>query len=169
MHGRTTVLRHRLEPSERDELALSLEHALYGLCSQRPNQLVFEIGDAGEETERFKGLVGRDRDGRVSERTADMPLVGDVVQAAELCTWVCVDELHQQLREVRYAIRRQDLDMVHGEIATEEIGELANSARVAVSFDEHKGPDRGRSSHAASLEDVTPDDCVHLACRLQGT
>jgi len=78
MHRRAPVLGHRLEASERGELALGLEQTFHGLCSQRPNQLVFELGNAREESERFKGLVGRHRDGRMSERTADMPLVGSV-------------------------------------------------------------------------------------------
>ena len=90
------MLRHRLEASERVELGLSLEHTLYGLGSQRPDQLVLEIGYAGEEAEGFKGLVGGDRDGRIGECAADVPLVGDVVHAAELGTRVCAHELRKQ-------------------------------------------------------------------------
>ena len=148
MHRRAAMLRHRLEASERGELALSLKHTLHGLGSQCPNQLVFEVGDAGEEAQRFKRLVGRDRDARANKRTADVALVGDVVHAAELCTGVLVYELDKKPREVRYAIGCQDLDVMRVEIAAEKVGERTNSADVAVPFDEHKHPDRSRGSHA---------------------
>ena len=95
MYRRKTVLRHGLEASKRDEFGLSLEHTLYGLRSQRPDELVLEIGDAGEEADRFQGLVGGDRNGNICERAADMPLVGDVIHTAELCTWMCAHELRK--------------------------------------------------------------------------
>ena len=96
VHWRAAVLRHCLEASERGELALSVDHTLYGVSSQRPDQLFLEICDTREETERFKGLVGPDRDGRVSERAADVPLVGDVIHAAEPCIWVRSHKLRKQ-------------------------------------------------------------------------
>jgi hypothetical protein len=96
MHRRSTVLRHRLEASEGGQLALSLEHALYGLGSQRADQLVLEIGDARKETERFKAPVGVDRDGRGSEGATDMRLAGSVVQAAKPRAWVVGQELNEQ-------------------------------------------------------------------------
>src|SRR5512134_605931 len=97
MHRRSTVLRHRLEAPEGGRLALSLEHALYGLDSQRSDQLVLEIGDARKETERFKAPVGGDRGARMSECATDVPLVGSVVHAAKPCAWVCVQELTEQM------------------------------------------------------------------------
>ena len=96
MHWRSTVLRHGLEASEGGQLALSLEHALHGLDSQRPDQLVLEIADARKETERFKALVGVDRDGREGECTTDVPLVGSVVHTAKPGAWVCAHELDEQ-------------------------------------------------------------------------
>ena len=75
---------------------MSLEHALYGLDSQRPDQLVLKIGDERKETERFKALVGVDRDGRISECATDVPLVGSVVHAANPGAWVCAQELGEQ-------------------------------------------------------------------------
>jgi hypothetical protein len=95
MHRCTAVLRHGLEASKRVELGLSLEHTLYGLGSQCPDQLVLEIGYAREEAEGFKGLVGGDRNGHVGECAADVPLVGDVVHATEVCTWVCAHEVRK--------------------------------------------------------------------------
>src|SRR6266702_1639847 len=95
MHRCTAVLRHGLEVSKRVELGLSLEHTLYGLGSQRPDQLVLEIGYARDAGEGFKGLVGGDRNGRVGECAADVPLVGDVVHAAEVCSWVCAHEVRK--------------------------------------------------------------------------
>ena len=97
MHRRTAVLRHSLEAPERDELGLSLKHTLHGLDSQRSDQFVLKIGDARKETERFKGLVGGDRNDRVSECASDVPLVRDVVHAAELRTWVCAHKLRKHL------------------------------------------------------------------------
>ena len=85
LHGCLAVLRHGLESPERVELGLGLEHPLDGRGSQRPDQLVLEIGDAGEEAEGFKRLVDGDRNRGVRECAADMPLVGDVVHAAEIC------------------------------------------------------------------------------------
>lgn len=58
------------------KLAVGLEHTFSGLCSQRPDELVLEIDHAREEAEGLKGLVGGDRNGRVSE-FADL----DVMQA----------------------------------------------------------------------------------------
>ena len=45
------------------EPGLSLGHAVYGLGSHRPDQLVLEIGYAREEAEEIGGLVGGDRNG----------------------------------------------------------------------------------------------------------
>jgi len=136
MHRRAAVLRHGLEASERDELALSLEHTLYGVDAQRPDQLVLKVGDACEETERIKGLVGIDRDGRLGERAADVPLVSEIVHSAERCTLMCAHELGKQPGEVRYAISRPDLDVMQVEIATEEVRKGTNSSSIAVSLDE---------------------------------
>ncbi len=94
MHRCVAVLRHGLEASERVELGLTLEHTLYGFGSQRPNQLVLEIGYAREEAEGFEGLVG-DRNRHFGECAADVPLIGDVVHAAEVCTWVCAHEVRK--------------------------------------------------------------------------
>src|SRR5512134_3599482 len=96
MHRRSTVLRHRLEAPEGGQLALSLEHAFYGLDAQRPDQLVLKIGDARKETERFKALVGSDRDSRASECATNVPLVGRVVHAAKPGAWVYAQELNEQ-------------------------------------------------------------------------
>jgi len=96
MHRRTTVMRHGLESPERVEFGLGLEHALDALGSQRPDQLVFEIGDAGEEAQGFERLVGGDRDARVREGAADVPLVGDVVHAAEVCAWMRAHEVRKR-------------------------------------------------------------------------
>ena len=136
MHRCAAVLRHGLEASERDELALSLEHTLYGVDAQRPDQLVLKVGDACEETERIKGLVGIDRDGRLGERAADVPLVSEIVHSAEPCTLMCAHELGKQPWEVRYAIGRPDLDVMQVEIATEEVRKGTNSSSIAVSLDE---------------------------------
>ena len=81
-----------------------------------------------------QGLVGCDRDGHVGERAADMLLVGDVVHAAELGTWVCANELRKQLWEVRYAMGRPDLDVKRVKVATDEVGQRANSTGIAVSL-----------------------------------
>ena len=43
------MLRHGLKSAERGELPLFLQHALNGLGAQCPDQLVLEIGNAGEE------------------------------------------------------------------------------------------------------------------------
>ena len=161
MHRCATVLRHGLEASERDELALGLEHTLDGVDAQRPDQLVLEVGDACEETERIKGLMGSDRDGRLGERAADVPLVSDVVQAAEPCTLVSAHELRKQPREVRYTISRQDLDVMQVEIATEEAGKGADSSGIAVPLDEDQGSDRCRGSHA-SVEMCVPNARTNL-------
>ena len=165
MHRLTTVLRHRLKASERVKLALSLEHALYGLGSQRSEQLVLEVRDAREEADRFKGLVGGDRDRHVSERATDMLLVSDVVHAAELGTWVCTHELRKQLWEVRYAMGRPDLDMKRVKVATDEVGERANGPGIAVSLNEYERTNRCLGSHAGIGKDVTPN---LLSCALEG-
>ena len=77
-----------------------------------------------------------------------MALVGDVVHAAEVCTRVLVDEVHEKPREVRYAVGWDDLDAMRGKIKAEKIGERANSADVAFPFDEHEHSNRCRGSHA---------------------
>ena len=49
---------------------MSLQHALYGLRSQRPDQLVLEIGYARKETERFKVLcINREAASASARRT----------------------------------------------------------------------------------------------------
>jgi len=148
MHRCMAVLWHGLEAPEQDELVLCREHTLYGLGSERPDQLVLEIGDAREETERFQGLVGGDRNGRVGESAADVPLVGDVIHATEFCTRVCAYELRKHPREVRYAISRPDLDVMQAEIAADAVGQRVNSACIAVALDEHQGIDGCRVFHA---------------------
>ena len=158
MHWLTKLLRHRLKASERVKLALRLEHMLYGLGSQRSEQLVLEVRDACEEADRFKGLVGCDRDGHVSERATDMLLVGHVIHAAELATWVCAHELRKQLWEVRYAVGRPDLDAMRVKIAIDEVGERANSAGIAVSLNEYESTDHCRGCHAGIGEDVTSNE-----------
>jgi len=95
MHRCTAVLRHRLEASERVELGLGLEYTLYGLGSQRPDQLVLEIDYAREEAEGLEGLVRGDRDGSLGECAADVPLLGGVVHAEEVCAGVCAHEVRE--------------------------------------------------------------------------
>ncbi len=94
IHRRAAVLRHPLEASERVELGLSVEHTFYGLGSQRPDQFALEIGYAREKAEGFERPApapapgGGDRNVRPlheGECAADVPLIGDVIDAAKGC------------------------------------------------------------------------------------
>lgn len=138
------VLRHRLEAAERDKLGLRVQHTLNRLGSQCADQLVLKISYTREEAERFKGLVGRDRNGRVGKRAADMPLVSDVVHAAELGIGLCAHKVSQHPREVGDAIGRPDVDVVQAQIATDEGGHRPNSGGIAIALDKHQSWDRGR-------------------------
>ena len=88
MYGLAAVLRHGLKASERPKLGLRRKDFLYRLGSERSDQLVLKIEHAGEEPEGVKGLEGGQRNCRVDKCPADVALVGNVVDAADLCSGV---------------------------------------------------------------------------------
>lgn len=125
------------------ELGLRLEHTFHGVSPERPDQLVLQIGHARVEAEGFQRLVSSARNGE-RECTADMPLVGDVVHAAEVCLRVVAHEVRKHTGKVRYTTGRPDLDLMQAQVATDEVGQRANRGGIAFALDEHKGTNRWR-------------------------
>src|SRR4029434_10965729 len=82
-----------------------------------------------------------DRNCRGGERAADVPLVCNVVHAAKLRGRVRTYEVCEYLRKIRHTTSGQDLDLMRGEITTDELGKRANSASIALALDEHEGTD----------------------------
>lgn len=159
VHRCKAVLRHGLEASEGLELGLGLEHTLYGLGSQSPDQLVLEIGYAREEAEGFKGRMGGHRNDRVSQCAADVLLVRDVIHAAEVRGWVCPNEVRKHAGVIRHASSRADLDVIQAQVATDAVGKRTDCGCVAVALNEHEGTNRWRGCHKP-VGTVMPNDCV---------
>jgi len=82
-----------------------------------------------------------DRNCRSGERSTYVPFVGNVVHAAEVGTGVHAHEIHEHLREVRYATGRRNLNLTQSEIATEKVCQCADCGRIAAALDKHKGTD----------------------------
>lgn len=77
------MLRHGLEATERRELGLCVEHIFDGFRAECSNQLILEIGDAGEEASRLERLLGCNGASGSRKRATHMGFVGSVVHAAE--------------------------------------------------------------------------------------
>jgi hypothetical protein len=63
---------------------------------------------------------------------------------------MCAQELNEQTREVRDAMRGLDVDAMRVQIASEKEGERAKSCRIAVSLNEYERPQR------RGLRDIVP-------------
>src|SRR5262249_1852060 len=99
-----------------------------------------------EEPERLEGIVGSVRNRGPGQRTANVPLFGDVVEAADVCSRMRAGKLRERLREVRHAPSGANSDGTLLQVATEEAGQRTNGGSIAVPFDQHERVDIGHGT-----------------------
>ncbi len=123
------------------QLALLLDHRFHGGGTERADQLVLEVGLAGEEPQLLEASPVRD--GAAStplETSAEVALLGGVVQPGE--AWLPPGRV-QVLEEATHVGRPgevHDLDHLLVEVPPQAGGEGQQRDPVAVSLDEDESP-----------------------------
>src|SRR2546430_8791708 len=123
-----TVRRLLLVGPERAQLVLLREHPLHSIRSHRPGQLVLEVARAGVEPDALElaAVVA-------PQRTQEVPLLADVIEACESDVAV----LSEEARQVPVAAHRHDGDALGLEVAATAARKRLDGAAVARALNEH--------------------------------
>ena len=126
-----------LEGPERPQLALRLDELLDRVHSEGPDQLVFEIGVAGEEAQRFQvGMVAGCVVARLGQTPSDIGGLGDVVEPGEGGVRASGTEPAEEVADVRRPSHRDDVDSAGDEVVTPPRRECLDRRLVAGSLHE---------------------------------
>jgi hypothetical protein len=141
------VRRLPLQDVERREVAVPLHDLQHPVRSQRPDQLVLEVVDAGEEPERLHSVsVNGLPEPGPPEAAAHEPLLGGVVQPGQPDPESARAEPLHVVSEVGGAAGRGDENPLGHEVAVQPCGEGEYGGLVAGALDQHDG-----ALHAATI------------------
>ena len=152
MLGPGPLDRLALQDPERGELALRVDHLEHPAFADRADQLVLEIGDAGEEAELLQSTAVLDRaQTRALETAGEETLLRGVVQPGEAEPGVVSQVLDQEAPDVGGTAQLDDLDALGRQVATEPDGQRLHGGPVTRALDHEDGaPGRGRHGQSAS-------------------
>ena len=129
-----------LQDVPRHQLALLLDHRFHGGLAECTDQLVLQVGLAGEEAQLLEARTVRDRAvANLLESTAEVAFLGCVVQSRETWPPARGPQVLEEATHVGGAAQVHDLDHLLLEVPPLARGQGKQGGPVAGSLDEDEG------------------------------